>query len=314
METAILGRTGLRVTAAGLGCGGFSRLGMEKEGMDHAAGIVREAYDAGVTFFDTAAGYGTQPAVGQGLRGVRRDSYTLSTKFTYRNPEGILTVQQMLDSLERSLRELETDYIDVFHIHALTAEDYVQARDTLLPGLERAKGQGKIRFIGVTELFGSDTDHRMLDIAMPEDLFDVIMVGYNLLNPSAAKSILPAAIQKNVGVLCMFAVRQALWNPEQLKIDIKRILDSGQGGEGLNGNSLDFLTAGGIAGSLPEAAYRFCRHTPGISVTLTGTGSSAHLAENLQSLEKEALPDSSLGRLHELFGNVDCVSGQKESW
>ena len=216
----------------------------------------------------------------------------------------------MLASLDRSLRELETDYIDVFHIHALNAEDYVWARDMLLPVLYRARTQGKIRFIGVTELFGSDTTHEMLKIAVPENLFDVIMVGYNLLNPSAAESVLPLAMQNNVGVMCMFAVRRALWNPEQLKIDIGRIRASGQGGEGLDDHSLDFLIAEGIAETLPEAAYRFCRHTPGISVTLTGTGSNAHLMGNLRSLEMGPLPESTLLRLRSLFGNVDCVSGQ----
>jgi len=299
----------LRVTVAGLGCGGFSRIGIDK-GIDHAAGIVRAAYEAGVTFFDTAAAYGTQPAVGQGLRGVPRGSYTLSTKFSCNGPEGRVTAGQMLASLERSLRELETDYIDIFHIHALTADDYEWARDTLLPALNRAKDQGKIRFIGVTEMFHDDTEHKMLRIALPENLFDVIMAGYNLLNPSAAERILPLAIQNNTGVLCMFAVRRALWDPKQLETDIGRILAAGQGGVGLDKHALDFLTAEGIAGTLPEAAYRFCRHTPGISVTLTGTGNRDHLMENLRSLEMKPLPGYALERLHALFGNVDCVSGQ----
>jgi len=309
METTVLGRTGLRVTAAGLGCGGFSRIGIDK-GVDHAAGIVRAAYDAGVTFFDTAAVYGTQPAVGQGLRGIRRDSYTLSTKFLYRIETGRITPEQMLASLEQSLRELETDYIDVYHIHGLKAEDYVWARDMLLPAMHHEREKGKIRFIGVTELFGSDTGHEMFKKVLPDDLFDVIMVGFNLLNPSAAERVLPMAIRNNTGVLCMFAVRRALWDPGQLQTDIARILAAGQGGEGLNGHSLDFLTSEGIAGTLTEAAYRFCRHTPGISVTLTGTGSHEHLKENIKSLEKAPLPGSALQRLQALFGHVDCVCGE----
>ena len=310
MQTTILGRTGLRVTTAGLGCGGFSRIGMRSHGVEHAGGIVRAAYDAGVTFFDTASAYGTQPAVGLGLRGLPRDSYTLSTKFTYFNEDGIFGEKQVLDLLEQSLRELETDYIDVYQFHALQPEHYAQARDTIMAVLERAKKQGKIRFIGATEQFVTDRDHQMFKLALPDDLFDVIMTGYNILNPSAAKTILPAAVEKNLGVLCMFAVRQALWDTEQLKRDIARILASGQGGEGLNENSLDFLVEEGIAKTLPEAAYRFCVHTPGISVTLTGTGNHDHLQDNLRTLELPPLPDSALERLEQLFGNVDCVSGQ----
>ena len=309
METVILGRTGLKVSAAGLGCGGFSRAGLAK-GADHAAGIVREAYNSGVSFFDTAAAYGTQSAVGKGLEQTDRNSYVLSTKFSYKKAGEFITAGGMRDSLEQSLRELKTDCIDVFHIHALTAQDYDFAKLTYIPELYRAREQGKIRFLGVTEHFGGDTSHEMLKKAIPDDLFDVIMVGYNILNPSAANTILPAAAENNLGVLCMFAVRKALWDRQQLKADIERIISAGQGGQGLNEHSLDFLVEQGVSGTLPEAAYRFCRHTPGISVTLTGTGSLIHLKENLKSLDMPPLCESALEKLSFLFWNSDCVSGQ----
>lgn len=309
MDIVVLGRTGLKVTTAGLGCGGFSRLGLTK-GTDHAAGIVRAAYDAGVTFFDTAAAYGTQPAVGQGLEGIARDSYVLSTKFSYKSDGIPISADRMLKSLEQSLRELKTDCIDVFHIHALNADDYEFAKQIYIPELDRAREQGKIRFLGVTERFGEDTKHEMLETVLQEGLFDVIMAGFNLLNPSAAKSVLPKAAESDVGVLCMYAVRKALWSNEQLMVDIERIITSGQGGAGLSEHSLEFLTEQGIAKTLPEAAYRFCRHTPGITVTLTGTGNLKHLSENLDSLSMPPLPGAALEKLEQLFGKVDCVSGQ----
>ena len=297
------------MTDVGLGCGGFSRIGLSR-GVDHSASIVRAAYDAGVTFFDTAAAYGTQTAVGQGLSGLRRDSYTLSTKFSYK-PEGrLINPEEMFGALERSLRELRTDYIDVYSIHGLGPEDYDWAIETIIPAMEKAREQGKIRFPGVTERFGGDVRHEMLTRALTDDFFDVVMVGYNILNPSAAKWVLPKALEKGVATQCMFAVRKALWNKEQLHKDIDRILEQGQGGEGLNRGSLDFLTAEGYATTLMEAAYRFCHHTPGITVTLTGTGNHEHLRDNLESLAKPPLPDSALMRLEALFGNVDCVNGQ----
>src|ERR1700679_3495684 len=80
MQTVRLGRTGLEVTVAGLGCGGHSRLGMAKgKAAHHAADLVRRALDLGVTFIDTARAYGTEEAVGLGLRG-RRDEAVISTK------------------------------------------------------------------------------------------------------------------------------------------------------------------------------------------------------------------------------------------
>jgi L-galactose dehydrogenase len=308
METVTLGRTGLKATIAGLGCGGFSRIGIEKYGLDHAAGIVRTAFDEGVNFFDTATAYGTQAAVGKGLAGISRDQYILSTKFPYRNKTG----GDLLKTLDESLRELRTGYVDIYHLHGVSAADYPAVKETLVSAMEQAKKAGKIRFLGITEAFGSDTAHDMYRLCLEDDIFDVIMTGYNLLNPSAAKRVLPAAREKNLGVLCMFAVRSALSNPAQLKIDIGRILARGQADPALvkDERVLDFLVNSGAASSIMEAAYRFCRHTPGIGVVLTGTSSAAHLRDNLASIRKGPLGGGILEKLETLFGGVDCVSGQ----
>ncbi|MCL2057512.1 MAG: aldo/keto reductase [Oscillospiraceae bacterium] len=316
MDTIILGNTGLRTTIAGLGCGGFSRIGIQKYGVDHAAGIVRTAYDEGVNFFDTAAAYGTEGAVGQGLAGLPRDSYILSTKYPYRRSGDWRAngAADLMESLENSLRELRTDHVDIYHLHGVTPEDYADARDILLPAMQKAREQGKLRFLGITELFGTDTSHEAFKISVPENLFDVIMVGYNMLNPSAAKEILPKAAELGIGVLCMFAVRSALSNPDQLVTDIGRIIAKGQAGEGLAATkgALDFLVSGDAppAASIMEAAYRFCRHTPPIHVVLTGTGDAGHLRENLRSIASGPLPRPILDRLEALFGRVDCISGQ----
>jgi aryl-alcohol dehydrogenase-like predicted oxidoreductase len=307
MQTTTLGRTGLTVTVAGLGCGGFSRLGID-QGLDHAAGIVRAAYDAGVRFFDTATVYGTQAAVGTGLQGIARDSYVLSTKFFYHDK----AAPDMESALEESLRELKTDYVDIYHLHGVAPEDYPQARDTFVPVMRKLQQAGKIRFLGITEVFAKDTAHEMFGIALPEDIFDVIMTGYNILNPSAVKLVLPTARGKNLGVLNMFAVRKALHNAEQLAVDIDRILEKGQADPALIDRNapLGFLVRGGAAASIMDAAYRFCRHTPGIDVVLTGTGNKAHLLENLASIEKPPLPPEIVKKIGTLFGNVDCISGQ----
>ncbi|MDR2665796.1 MAG: aldo/keto reductase [Oscillospiraceae bacterium] len=310
MQVTALGRTGAPVTVAGLGCGGFSRIGIDK-GPGHAAGIVRSAYESGVNFFDTAYVYGTQEAVGRGLAGVSRDKYVLSSKFPYRSMDGRrLAPEDISRCLDESLRLLGTDYIDIWHIHALDAGDYEWAKSALLPVMHSARESGKIRFLGVTEQFAVDTSHEMLKLALPEALFDVVMAGYNILNPSAAKTVLPVAAANGTAVLCMFAVRSALHDPKQLRVDIGRILDAGQGGAGLSASSLDFIVGSGAARSLPEAAYRFCRHAPGITVTLTGTGNAEHLRENLAAINAPPLPEDVMRRLGELFGNVDCVSGQ----
>jgi aryl-alcohol dehydrogenase-like predicted oxidoreductase len=202
--------------------------------------------------------------------------------------------------------------VDIYHLHGVAPEDYPRVRDTFVPVMRKLQQEGKIRFLGITEVFAKDTAHEMFALALPEDMFDVIMTGYNILNPSAAKRVLPPAHAKNVGTLNMFAVRKALHSAEQLAIDIDRILEKGQADPALIDRNapLGFLTQGGGAASIMDAAYRFCRHTPGVDVVLTGTGNRAHLLENLASIEKPPLPPEITEKIEALFGKVDCVSGQ----
>ena len=312
MKKTILGRTGLEVSVAGLGAGGHSRLGIDKYGLEHSALIVKTAFENGVNYFDTATVYGTEGAVGLGLKDIPRTQYILSTKFPYRNGNDINTPEKLEQTLDESLKFLRTDYIDIYNLHGVTSNDYGKTIDILLPAMKKAQEQGKIRYLGITEQFGGDTSHEMLKKAVVDDFFDVIMVGYNIINPSAAKTILPVAIEKNIGVQCMFAVRKALSNPEQLKIDIKRILEKKQADSSLTElyGTLEFLVNEKAAESITEAAYRFCSHTPGIHITLTGTGNSEHLKNNLKAIQMPKLPDDILKRLDMIFGNVDCVSGQ----
>ena len=313
MEKVILGRTGLAVTIAGLGGGGHSRLGIKQYGEQHAAGVVRRSFELGVNFFDTSAAYGTEGVVGLGLEGLPREEIVVSSKFPYINRDGSMKRQKdLMDTLDNCLKQLKMEYVDIYHLHALTIENYSKAIEEFFPALEKAKEQGKIRFFGVTERFASDSSHEMLKKAVEDSYFDVMMVGYNMLNPSAAKTILPITMQKNIGVLCMFAVRTALSNPERLKANLEEIALHGQGGSGFKTSDdiFDFLLENGEAESIINAAYRYCRHTEGINVTLTGTSNLSHLEANLNAIQMPSLSSEKLQQLELLFGNVDCVNAE----
>jgi L-galactose dehydrogenase len=80
----------------------------------HAVSVVRHALDLGINFIDTARGYGTEPAVGKAIKG-RRETVVLSTKVSPGRGDARLTPAQLIESLEKSLARLATDYIDVFH-------------------------------------------------------------------------------------------------------------------------------------------------------------------------------------------------------
>ena len=270
MKYITLGRTGLKASVAGLGCGGHSRIGLGKGlGVDNAVKIVKTALDLGINIFDTSAVYGTEEALGKGLADNKRSDYIISTKYPPRDFGGDIKDEgALVQSLEQSMKNLNVDYIDILHLHAVMPEDYITVRDRFMPELIKAKEAGKIGWFGVTEMFNYDTNHKMLEMALGDNLWDVIMTGYNMLNFSAGKKVLPLAKKNNVGTLLMFAVRNALSKKERLLEVLSELNERGQIdiSQFDKENPLGFLKDAGIADTIIEAAYRFCSHSDGIDV------------------------------------------------
>ena len=311
MQTIRLGRTNTDVSVAGLGCGGHSRLGMTRGADVHqAAGVVRRALELGVSFIDTARAYGTEEAVGEGIAG-RRDEVFLSTKASPGHSGVLIGAAELAESLEGSLRRLGTDYVDVFHLHGVQGGQYDHCAQTLVPEMKRQQAAGKIRFLGITEQFGGDTGHAMLPRALADDHFDVIMVGFNLVNASARERVFPLTLAHDVGTLIMFAVRRQLSDPAALREAVAGLIGRGEVDEGQcdPADPLGFLRDHAGIASIVEAAYRFCRHEPGAQVILTGTGDVAHLHANLAAIQAPPLPADVQAHLASLFGRVDSVSG-----
>jgi len=311
MEYNILGRSGLKVSVVGLGCGGPSQLGQranksEKESIV----LVRQALDMGINFLDTAEVYSTESIVGNAIREISRDRVVISTKKHPPSPHSADPAGALRKGLEHSLRKLKTDYVDIYHLHGIAPEQYPFSLDTLAPVLLKMREEGKIRCLGITEAFVPDPEHQMAQQAVEDGCWDVVMVGFNMLNQTARNCVFPKTLEKGIGVLVMFALRKALSRPSRLKqvvaeLKQKRLVPSSCNPE----NPLEFLTRDGKASSIPDAAYRYCRHEPGTHVILTGTGNPEHLRANVESLLKPPLPEKDLLRLRGLFGQVNCITG-----
>jgi L-galactose dehydrogenase len=123
MDYVTLGRTGMRVSVAGLGCGGFSQLGLAQGKTEaDAIAIIRRALELGVNLFDTAAAYGTEAVLGQAIKSARREDVVITTKapFSFSNPRS--TPEGIVASLDNSLRRLDTDYVDVYQLHGAACD------------------------------------------------------------------------------------------------------------------------------------------------------------------------------------------------
>lgn len=310
MQFTTLGRTGLRVSVAGLGCGGFSRLGLGTgQSSQHAIGIVRQALDLGVNLIDTAAAYGTEDVVGAALRGVPRDGVVVCTKASKPAGDANFTVDKVLGSLDDSLRRLGLDHLDVFQLHAVPPAAYGHVREVVAPALLRERDKGKFRFLGITETAPNDPGQVMLNRAAQDGLWDTAMVAFHLMHQAARAQVFPHTMANRVGTLMMFAVRGIFARPAQLAATVRELAEAGQVPAWLaeGDDPLGFLVHPDGAAGVTEAAYRYVRHEPGVDVVLFGTGDAAHLRTNVASILKPALPAADLEKLRSLFSHLRGV-------
>jgi aryl-alcohol dehydrogenase-like predicted oxidoreductase len=310
MHYTTLGKTNLRVSVAGLGTGGFSRMGLKSgKTEDEAARLVLDAVELGVNFIDTAPPYGTEGVVGRALKSIPREQVVVATKaFIHRNNEWS-SPERVVASLDNSLRLMGTDYVDVFNLHGIEAYEYDYALETIAPALIAQKEKGKIRHIGLTENPIVDFTNEMLKRALQDPIWEVFMVGFHMMHQGARTNVFPITRQNGIGTLIMFAVRSIFADPPRVAREMKALAAKGlvEPWLGETDDPLGFLLHEGGADTMIEAAYRFARHEPSVDVVLFGTGDAAHLRSNVASLLKPPLPDADRAKLAALFGRLTGV-------
>ena len=310
MDYTEFGKTGMRVSVAGLGCGGGSRLGKNR-GMSKAESValVRTAMDLGVNYLDTAHSYTTEDIVGEAIKSVPRDRIYVGTKSMLRVDGRDLTPADVVASLDNSLRELDTDYVDVFQFHGVAPAKYDEVLNHFVPVLLKEKEKGKFRFLGATEAPHQDPRHDATARGIDEGLFDVVMLAFSILNQNARDVVFPKSMANRVGTMLMFVVRQIFADPDLMRATVRKLVADGELPAALAAKDepLDFLVHAGGAGNLLDAAYRYGRHEPGADVVLFGTGSIAHLERNVASILKPPLPAANLAELARRFGHLEGV-------
>lgn len=210
MPTRVLGKTGARVSIVGFGCG--SRFLMYKE-EDKAIEALNRALDLGITYVDTAFSYGngvSETRVGTVMK-TRRKEVWLATKVQNRDADEAQRI------IEGSLKRLQTDHVDLLHIHALgDADDLKKIEDGVLKVAYKARDQKMARFIGVT----CHSDPTVLKTALERHDFDCTQMALNAarvgmrngrggmeINEAMKDSFeliaLPVATRKKMGVTAM---------------------------------------------------------------------------------------------------------------
>ncbi len=193
-----LGQTGESVSI--LAFGGGSRFGMYKD-KEAALAALNRALDLGITYVDTAHGYGgpdgeSERRIGEVLK-TRRKGIFLATKIEKRTRDGFL------QDLEISLKRLQMDHVDLLHIHSLGFADdlaKIEAPDGAMKGLIEAKEQKMTRFIGMT----SHTDGPTMAKAIERHPLDCVQMALNAArNGEFEKVALPVARKKHLGIIAM---------------------------------------------------------------------------------------------------------------
>lgn len=273
MQYRPFGNTGVELSA--LGFGAMRLPSYEKEGKtvydyDESIRILRKAYELGVNYFDTAPYYldgESEIILGQAIKPFR-DKIYLSTK----NPIEDASGENWRKRLEASLKKLDTDYIDFYHMWGISWDTYVNKIDVPNGPMEaalKAKEEGLIRHISFSFHDEAENLFKIIDTGN----FESMLVQYNLLDRSNEKAIEYAA-SKGLGVVIMGPI--------------------GGGRLGHPSETIANLLPGKIKSSA-EIALRFVMTNPGVAVALSGMGSMDMVEENVQvASNSDALSEAEL--------------------
>jgi L-galactose dehydrogenase/L-glyceraldehyde 3-phosphate reductase len=324
MEKRVFGRTGLKLSVLGFGCGAVGGLMVRGDPLDQERTIAR-AIGAGVNYFDTAVQYGdgeSEKNLGRILHQLRPPDVFVGTKVRLPSASFSDIADAVATSLEYSLIRLRRDQVDIFHLHNAITEagggetlSVQQVLGEIVPAFQRLREQGKIRFLGFTAIGRTTALYRVIDAGG----FDSAQVVYNMLNPSAGTELpsnYPAqdygrlfqhTRKAGVGVvgirvlaggaLSGSAERHPIASPPPEPIGSAMSYEA----DVTRARRLMAIVQEGFAASLTEAATRFAIAQPAIGTILVGIATPQQFESALAAVQKGPLPPAALDRLSTLL-------------
>ncbi|HEX2863749.1 MAG TPA: aldo/keto reductase [Deinococcales bacterium] len=290
MEERDFGKTGLRVSVLGLGA---AQVGGNEVSEDQAERLLNRTLDLGITLIDTARGYGhSEERVGRYLKD-RRDEFVLSSKGGY-GVDGLpdWTGETITRGIDAALKRLQTDRIDVMHLHS--CPQGVLEQGEVIDALERAVREGKIRVAAYSG------DAAPLRWAIESGRFGSIETSVNVFDQQGIENALPLARERGLGVIAKRPLGNVPWQfstrPEG-KYALAywdRMKAMGADLEAARGG-LDWA----------ELCLRFTAYTPGVHSLITGTANPEHLTRNAELVAKGPLPEDQVRALRAAFAKHD---------
>ena len=326
MEYRTLGRTGLKVSTLGFGCGDVGGLMVRGTPAERERGVAR-AMELGINYLDTAPAYGSgesEKNLGQVLRALK-PAAIVGTKWRLVAADLADVARAGARSVETSLGRLGLERVDLLHLHNLIGRvgeerplGVARVLEAVVPAVRRLQEQGKVRFFGVTASGETGALHR----ALSSGAIDTAQVVFNLLNPTGAYEVpagFPAqdydrllllAREQRVGTIGIRAVAGGALSGqvERHPTAIPSVSPIASGPDyatdAARARALQPLVAQGHAGSLIEAALRFAITGDAMSTVLIGCSDLAQLEYAAAAVNKGPLSPAALATLNTIWGQL----------
>jgi aryl-alcohol dehydrogenase-like predicted oxidoreductase len=272
MEKRRLGKTDMDVTVLGFG---GSEIGYERVAQESVTQLLNSALDAGLNGIDTAeCYYGSEELIGRAV-GKRRNEFYLFTKCGH--PHGMESAANwskvsILQSIERSLRRLQTDILDLVQLHSCSESELRNSE--AIDALQTARERGLTRYIGYSG------DSRAAHYAVECGAFDSLQTSINIADQEAIDLTLPTARQKQIGVIAKRPIANAAWKTGHRPPDAYHH----EYWERLRRLNYEFLRNRPVEETI-AIALRFTLSVPGVHTAIAGTTKSDRWQQNARMLE-----------------------------
>jgi hypothetical protein len=290
MEKRQLGRTDMNVSVLGFG---GAEIGYEGATAETVEKLLNSALDAGLNLIDTAECYeSSEDLIGQTVS-HRRSEFYLFTKCGH--PRGVGSEDwskgSILESIERSLRRLKTDRVDLVQLHSCS--EAVLKKGEAIEALQAARDRGYTRYIGYSG------DSQAAKFAVASGAFDTLQTSINIADQEALELTLPRAQERGLGVIAKRPIANAAWKSGHKPIDSYQHTYWDR----LRKLDYDFIRGRPVEQSIAHA-LRFTLSVPGVHTAIVGTTKPERWQQNAQLLAAGPLDEKEFAAIRERWDDI----------